>query len=391
MMKNRRWLKIMQLAAVCVLLVGAPAGFAAQVPDTGDPNEPVCNPHSYTDLGNGIIKDKVTGLMWQQATAPGTYDWQDALEYCENLQLANYTDWRLPTILELSTLVDSSIASPGPTIDTTYFPGAGSSYYWSSTPLAEQPDGAWAVGFATGFIYHAYDSSETSSVRAVRGEPVTGSFVDNGDGTITDTSTGLMWVKSYEHTSYSWEAAKAYCENLTFAGNSDWRLPTRNELQSIVDYTHANPSINATFFPNTAGANHWTSTTNVNNTSNAWGINFYNGNVFYDYPKTGSYYVRPVRAGPCGLPGKTCPAKQVLGAHNPQLENLRAFRDSNLAQSAVGRKIIEIYYANADSVNAALDRSPALRAVARRVLEVIAPMVGKKSTTTRIAGGLISP
>jgi hypothetical protein len=76
-------------------------------------------------------------------------------------------------------------------------------------------------------------------------------------------------------------------------------------------------------------------------------------------------------------PRKPCPAKNVLGANNPNLENLRDFRDSRLANSAVGRKVIQMYYKNADSINAALERNPALRAVARRVLEGIAPMVGK--------------
>lgn len=73
-----------------------------------------------------------------------------------------------------------------------------------------------------------------------------------------------------------------------------------------------------------------------------------------------------------------CPATQILGADNPQLEKLRAFRDSRLAQSAAGRKIIQIYYNNAVSINAALERNPALRAATRRVLEVIAPLVGDK-------------
>jgi len=63
---------------------------------------------------------------------------------------------------------------------------------------------------------------------------------------------------------------------------------------------------------------------------------------------------------------------------NPNLENLYAFRDNTLAQSAVGRRVIQIYYNNADSINAALERSPAQRAVTRRVLEAIAPMVGRK-------------
>ncbi len=72
-----------------------------------------------------------------------------------------------------------------------------------------------------------------------------------------------------------------------------------------------------------------------------------------------------------------CPAQKVLGDDNPDLENLRLFRDSTLAQSAVGRKLIQIYYHNADSIDAALDRSPALRTLTKRVLETIAPMVGK--------------
>lgn len=68
---------------------------------------------------------------------------------------------------------------------------------------------------------------------------------------------------------------------------------------------------------------------------------------------------------------KKCPAAKVLGDEDPRLETLRKFRDTVLAKSAVGRKIIQIYYNNADSINAALDRSPALRALTRRVLEVI--------------------
>ena len=76
--------------------------------------------------------------------------------------------------------------------------------------------------------------------------------------------------------------------------------------------------------------------------------------------------------------GRSCPAKKALGKNSPDLENLRDFRDSKLAKSAVGRKAIEIYYNNAESINAALERSPALRAVTHRVLEIIAPMVGVK-------------
>ena len=76
--------------------------------------------------------------------------------------------------------------------------------------------------------------------------------------------------------------------------------------------------------------------------------------------------------------GRKCPARSVLGENNSYLKNLRDFRDTRLAQSAVGRKAIQIYYNNADSINAALERSSALRTVIRIALEVIAPMVEKK-------------
>ena len=74
----------------------------------------------------------------------------------------------------------------------------------------------------------------------------------------------------------------------------------------------------------------------------------------------------------------SCPVASVLGPDSAYLENFRAFRDGRLAQSAIGRKAIQLYYNNADSINAALERSPKLRAFTKRVLEIIAPMVGKK-------------
>jgi len=72
-----------------------------------------------------------------------------------------------------------------------------------------------------------------------------------------------------------------------------------------------------------------------------------------------------------------CPTAKVLGADNQKLENVRGFRDGKLVNSAIGRKLIQLYYANADSINAALDRSPALRAVAGRVIAAAASLAGK--------------
>ena len=165
------------LISLCAFLLLAHASFAAPVPDTGqnqsytntfgEDSDYSCNPHSYTDLGNGIVRDNVTGLEWQQETAPGTYTWQQAIDYCAGLNLGGKDDWRLPTIKELSTLVDSGIPYPGPTINTTYFSGTVASYYWSSTTDADDTYDAWYVDFYDGYVGYGLKTSY-GYVRAVR-------------------------------------------------------------------------------------------------------------------------------------------------------------------------------------------------------------------------------
>lgn len=63
--------------------------------------------------------------------------------------------------------------------------------------------------------------------------------MDNGDGTVTDTATGLMWQQCDDGAARNWEEALAYAENLELAGYDDWRVPDAHELQSIVDYTRS--------------------------------------------------------------------------------------------------------------------------------------------------------
>jgi hypothetical protein len=250
---------------------------------------------SYTDLGNGIIRDNFTGLEWQQDTAPNTYTWDQAISYCENLTLGGHSDWRLPTIKELSTLVDSSIPYPGPTINTTYFPNTQASYYWSSTTDVGNPLAAWIVNFNHGYVYFK-NKWVYLYVRAVRGGQVDNSFIDNGDGTVTDTHTGLMWQQDTAPGTYTWQQALAYCENLTLAGYSDWRLPNRNELQSLVDYNRLSPSIDTTYFPNTVSSFYWSSTTAALSPTYACFVDFSDG-WEEDFYKSDSYYVRAVRGG----------------------------------------------------------------------------------------------
>lgn len=133
---------------------------------------------SYRDNGDGTVTDLNTGLMWQQGdeqngSGPsyGRYTWEQALDYCAGLDLAGRTDWRLPTRGELVSLVDYSIPRPGPTIDNNYFPGCGSSVYWSSSPRLLWRDYAWTVYFHYGYVWATNESQIYNYVRCVRGGP----------------------------------------------------------------------------------------------------------------------------------------------------------------------------------------------------------------------------
>jgi hypothetical protein len=120
-------------------------------------------------------------------------------------------------------------------------------------------------------------------------------LADNGDGTVTDTKTGLMWQQG-EAGAMTWTDALTYCENLQLASHDDWRLPNRNELESLIDYSTYDPAINTVAFPGAVSADYWSSTTNANNTVTAWLVYFGNGGVGYSN-ESHSLNVRAVRGG----------------------------------------------------------------------------------------------
>lgn len=106
----------------------------------------------YTNLQNGTVKDNRSGLVWQQTTTKQD-SWSGAQSDCSALNLGEFaTGWRLPSKLELESLVDRQVAAPGPTIDLTAFPSAQTGSYWTSTPVApgHGGGGAWLVSFSDG-------------------------------------------------------------------------------------------------------------------------------------------------------------------------------------------------------------------------------------------------
>lgn len=122
------------------------------------------------------------------------------------------------------------------------------------------------------------------------------SLTDNSDSTVTDSGTHLMWQQT-EGGYITWEAALSYCEDLTLAGYSDWRLPNRKELESLVDDTRYYPAIDTTKFPNAHSQEYWSSTTYVINTSYAWSLLFHEGGTYEGNKKTENCWVRCVRSG----------------------------------------------------------------------------------------------
>jgi hypothetical protein len=117
------------------------------------------------DNDNGTVTDESIGLMWQQETPGKPMDWRPSSEHCKYLRLAGYTDWRLPTIKELMSLVDYNRYTPA--IDITYFPNTVPSFYWSATELAYGMGTIWGVNFGYGESY-GHDNYTSYYVRAVR-------------------------------------------------------------------------------------------------------------------------------------------------------------------------------------------------------------------------------
>jgi hypothetical protein len=304
-------------------------GMEIACPDTGESlygqdADHTGNAPDYADNGDGTVTDNVTGLMWRQnadTDGDGDIDVTDKMTFDEaaagaaSFSLAGYTDWRLPTIKELYSLIlFSGIDVSGyegtgtsgltPFMDADYFDvGYGDAdageriidgQYATSTRYVhttmQGDETMFGVNFVDGRI-KGYGltgpggSEKTFYVIYVRGNTGYGinNFSDNGDKTVTDSATGLMWSQDDSGTGMDWQAAldwaaRKNAEN--YLGYSDWRLPNAKELQSIVDYTRSpdttasaavDPVFNTTAITNEAGESDypffWSSTTHKNFTN----------------------------------------------------------------------------------------------------------------------------
>lgn len=301
------------------LIAGSGNAFAFKLPDTGQTkcydgsgNEINCtgtgqdgeyniHPMSYTNNGNGTVTDKNTGLMWQQQDDGIPHNWYQASgtynatynpstqDVCGSLTLGGHSDWRLPTKKELIGIVN--YAKPlreesGASIDSV-FTDTKRNYYWTAT-FNYCCSSVWQVSFDCGGFYPSPTySTSTSYVRCVRGGQSSSSFTDNGNGTVTDNKTGLMWQQG-EPGSTSWHSALSYCEGLQLGSHSDWRLPNIKELESLTEDTRYEPAINIAYFPAAYSTMYFSSTAvscsipapDSISAISRWSINFQNGTPY---------------------------------------------------------------------------------------------------------------
>jgi hypothetical protein len=131
------------------------------------------HPTQYTDGGDGTVVDDVTHLMWQKTIdgtntgPPPRYGLPTALGYCGSLRLAGYDDWRLPSVVELQSIIDYGHTKPS--IDSTAFPNTPAGLFWTSTAMVNPVGWAWIVLFDDARTTQARSSEETYSyVRCVR-------------------------------------------------------------------------------------------------------------------------------------------------------------------------------------------------------------------------------
>ncbi len=277
----------------------------------GEDSDYLINPKSYTkidEFGNLLpddatswfmVRDNVTGLTWE-TTYNYSCAWYDpnpetnsgnpgadesswnTHKYIQQLNescFGSFCSWRMPKALELLMIADYGETDPA--VNTIYFDRVLSDMYWSSDSYKYYAGRAWAVDFTTGENDWMNLKTFTYKARAVRGEVSDNRirFIDNGDGTITDVATGLMWYQEIQEEMLLWEAAIGFCEDLSPADYEDWRLPSIIELASIIDVKRNKPAVDPLFEDVLWQDALWSSTTVAGSPENAWYVHSSAGDV----------------------------------------------------------------------------------------------------------------
>ncbi len=301
---------------------------------------------AYKGNGDGTVSDLNTGLTWVKSRGE-KMTWDDAIAGAPKCRVGGFSDWRMPSIKELYSLINfeggcaGTVENSKPYLDTRFFDfvyGDESKGVriidcqdWSATPyvgktMTGNPT-VFGVNFADGRI-KGYPKVRPGGepgrmyARYVRGNPAYGTndFHNNGDGTVTDRATGLMWQQADSGKGMNWEQALAYAAGCRLAGHSDWRLPNAKELQSIVDYTRApavtqSPAIAPLFQVTPLGDGEypffWTSTTHLDGPPDRRG----GAAVYIAFGRATGWMQPRGGGGPSGMRGSGRPPPDGSGAY----------------------------------------------------------------------------
>jgi uncharacterized repeat protein (TIGR01451 family) len=308
LLKDFKMFKFTKLLTL-LLLLDVSCAFALDTPT-----------EDFIDNKDGTVTHKKTGLSWQRCSVGQTWtgsscsgtasamNWDTAATY------KNKTDcnqWRLPHIDELNTITEHG--SLDDFVNNTIFPNTPRNWFWSASVMANANFfSSWVGGGEVN-----YRSSVGSyAVRLVHGgqscsldaSTPTSDFSDNNNGTVTHTKTGLTWQRCSVGQTWNGSSCTGSASRMTYisamsqtsslTGYSDWRLPTLNELHTIVEYKNYSPAINTTIFPNTpddAWAIFWSASVLVFKPSIPMVVNFQIGNGANESDNDRSYAVRFVR------------------------------------------------------------------------------------------------
>lgn len=242
-----------------------------------------------------------TNLLWQIKDDGQKRRYSEAKSYCDDLVIGSYSNWRLPSVQDLKSILNYT--SSNPATNKKIFLNTKSFAYWTETTTYGYKGHKWEVDFAYGNIFSEYTSNQLF-VRCVSGNYITQSLVDNKDGTVT--SKKLMWQQKFDNTKMNWYQASgtanpvfnpdgvSVCQKLNLANHNDWRLPSIPELSSITDYNAEQPALNTVLFPNTPPFSQFWSAT-VPDVSNAWYVSNMDGKVQFRKRSDSTLLVRCVR------------------------------------------------------------------------------------------------
>ncbi|MDQ7786428.1 MAG: DUF1566 domain-containing protein [Thermodesulfovibrionales bacterium] len=310
----------------------------------------------FIDNKDGTVTDTLTGLMWlQDGACLGTANWSNALDTVSGLNAAPsqylctgysgpYSDWRVPGIREMESLINYGAGDASAWLNTNGFINIRAGSYWSST-AHQNGKQAWVIKMTNGngtlssmgksnYVaavrvintennpYNVPMSGQTNSNTAQIDGPVqTGTlwpeprFFDNGDGTVTDTLTGLIWLKDggclhRKNWSEALITIAALNEDpgryncLEYSGNyTDWRMPNVRELESMLNYGAYDSSewLNKSGFINIQASSYWTSTAAAFTNIQGWKIDVKQARVL-PVKMRSNLYIWPVRNALTGIP-----------------------------------------------------------------------------------------